>query len=131
MPACIKQAEFSMSSLLTRLPCSKGAAAMVSSGELCWTSAAELAERIRKGEVTPVDVAEQVVTRRSGESRRQRNTAPDPMYRDREMSGTAVAAAMIEPQTRRLRYPPSHSLVLASRGEVTVVAQLLAAPRHR
>jgi Asp-tRNA(Asn)/Glu-tRNA(Gln) amidotransferase A subunit family amidase len=36
---------------------------MVSSGELCWTSATELAGRIRTGEVTPADVAEQVVAR--------------------------------------------------------------------
>ncbi|HJQ48409.1 MAG TPA: amidase [Amycolatopsis sp.] len=31
--------------------------------ELCWVSAGELAERIRTGEVTPTDVAEQVVAR--------------------------------------------------------------------
>ena len=34
---------------------------MTSSDELCWVPAADLAERIRSGEVTPSDVAEQVV----------------------------------------------------------------------
>lgn len=36
---------------------------MTGSDELCWVSASELAERIRGGEVTPADVAEQVVAR--------------------------------------------------------------------
>ena len=36
---------------------------MTGSDELCWVSAAELAQRIRNGEVTPMDVAEQVVAR--------------------------------------------------------------------
>ena len=36
---------------------------MTDSDELCWVSAAELAQRIRSGEVTPMDAAEQVVAR--------------------------------------------------------------------
>ncbi|HET6499315.1 MAG TPA: amidase family protein [Amycolatopsis sp.] len=36
---------------------------MTVSGELCWVPAAELAERIRNGEVAPTEVAEQVVAR--------------------------------------------------------------------
>jgi aspartyl-tRNA(Asn)/glutamyl-tRNA(Gln) amidotransferase subunit A len=36
---------------------------MTSSDELCWAPAAELAQRIRSGEVTPTDVAEQIVAR--------------------------------------------------------------------
>lgn len=36
---------------------------MAISDELCWLSAAELAQRIRAGEVTPTDVAEQVIAR--------------------------------------------------------------------
>lgn len=36
---------------------------MTSSDELCWVPAAELARRIRSGEVTPTDVAEQLVPR--------------------------------------------------------------------
>lgn len=36
---------------------------MTNSNELCRVPAAELAQRICKGEVTPTDVAEQVVAR--------------------------------------------------------------------
>ncbi|TCK22100.1 amidase [Pseudonocardia endophytica] len=36
---------------------------MTTSDELCWIPAAELAKRIRAGDVTPTDVAEQVVAR--------------------------------------------------------------------
>ena len=36
---------------------------MTGSDELCWVPAAELAQRIRNGEVTPMDVTEQVVAR--------------------------------------------------------------------
>lgn len=36
---------------------------MATSDELCWMPAAELAQRIRSGEVTPTDVAERVVAR--------------------------------------------------------------------
>ncbi len=36
---------------------------MTNSDELCWLPAAEPAHRIRNGEVTPVDVAEQVSAR--------------------------------------------------------------------
>lgn len=36
---------------------------MPSSDELCWAPATELAQRIRQGEVTPSDVAGQVVAR--------------------------------------------------------------------
>jgi Asp-tRNA(Asn)/Glu-tRNA(Gln) amidotransferase A subunit family amidase len=41
----------------------QGADAMTSSDELCWVPAADLGQRIRKGEVTPTDIAEQVVAR--------------------------------------------------------------------
>ncbi|MEV8608820.1 hypothetical protein AB0383_12955 [Amycolatopsis sp. NPDC051373] len=36
---------------------------MTNSDELCWIPASELAGKIRRGEVTPTDVAEQVVAK--------------------------------------------------------------------
>ncbi|WP_211241374.1 amidase [Pseudonocardia spinosispora] len=41
----------------------RGLITMASSDDLCWLSATELTGRIRAGEVTPTDVAEQVVSR--------------------------------------------------------------------